>query len=73
MHWIGPEDRARWIAAGLGEHDARIAATCVMFGLRPDDLSQFVAGRTVAERLRSGESVRSLRQQMAPDRRSDTG
>lgn len=51
------KERAEWLDAGLGEHDARLADTCKRFNIGPDDLCLVVEGRAVWERLRGNESI----------------
>lgn len=58
---IAPEDKAAWIAAGLGPDDARIAHQCLMAGLAPADLSLRLDGVRACLRLRGGESVVSVK------------
>jgi hypothetical protein len=57
---ISDDEKAEWIAAGLGEHDARLAEQCQREGLTPEDLRLRVSGRFAGERIRGGESVVSV-------------
>lgn len=68
-------EKRRWIEAGLGEHDARIADDCRMYGLTPDDLAVRVDGDTIGARLGGGESVGSVCARIAEwkRRQSDAG
>lgn len=49
-------ERDAWVAAGIGEENARLAAELRQRGIEPRHLRQKIDGRTVAERLRGGDS-----------------
>lgn len=51
------KERAEWLDAGLGEHDARLADACKRFNIGPDGLSLVVEGRAVWDRLRCNEPI----------------
>ncbi len=51
----------QWRAAGLGAHDTHLIAQCQRHGITPDDLRRRVDGRTIASRLKNGESFSSVR------------
>lgn len=59
--WIDPAERAAWIDAGLGHHDAALAEECRDAFLRPSDFAERVQGRTVGSRIRGGESVAQVK------------
>jgi len=69
-HLIEPAEKRRWLEASLGEHDARIADTCMRLDITPDDLPIRVDGVTVVERLRGGESPRSVQLRLREHRDS---
>ncbi|MDQ2838237.1 MAG: hypothetical protein M3Y42_05340 [Actinomycetota bacterium] len=50
-----------WIAAGLSPHDGYLIEQCKRNGLTPQDLRIRVDGRTLASRLKNGESVSSVK------------
>ena len=58
------DENQPWFAAGLGPHDAHIIELCKRHGLTPEDLRLRVDGRTVASRLKNGESMSSVRSRM---------
>jgi hypothetical protein len=58
------DDVAEWRAAGLGVHEDYLIAQCRRHGLTPEDLRRRVDGQSVANRLRNGESVSSVRSRM---------
>jgi hypothetical protein len=59
-NFIDPDDRRRWLAAGLGPTDGGLAAECARAGLVPEDLARSFAGQTVVSRLRGGEPIGSV-------------
>lgn len=54
----------QWRAAGLGAHDSHLIEQCRRHGLTPEDLRRRVDGRTVASRLKNGESFSSVRSRL---------
>jgi hypothetical protein len=54
-----------WRAAGLGIHDRHIIEQCERNGLTPQDLRVRVDGRTMASRLKNGESISSVKSRLA--------
>ena len=54
-----------WRAAGLGVHDRHIIEQCERNGLTPQDLRVRVDGRTMASRLKNGESISSVKSRLA--------
>jgi hypothetical protein len=55
----------QWRAAGLGVHDGHLIEQCQQHGLTPEDLRRRVDGRTIASRLKNGESISSIRSRLA--------
>lgn len=54
----------QWRVAGLGAHDTHLIEQCRRHGLTPEDLRRRVDGRTVASRLKNGESFSSVRSRL---------
>jgi hypothetical protein len=52
---ISETERDVWLAHGLSEHHARVAAECVAAGLTPTDLPRDVSGFSVLHRVTRGE------------------
>ncbi|WP_280791048.1 translation initiation factor IF-2 N-terminal domain-containing protein [Blastococcus sp. CT_GayMR16] len=59
-NWIDPEDKRRWISAGLGPHDGDLAAECTRTGITPEMLPTVVRGQSVLSRIRGGASLGSI-------------
>ena len=55
-YFFDSAERADWVAAGIGEENARLASDLRQRGIDPWHLQQKIDGRTVAERLRGGDS-----------------
>lgn len=60
QHCFDPQERAAWLAAGLGWDDIRLAEQCAAAGLTPDHLHHRVDGTRVGDRVRGGETVGSV-------------
>ena len=64
--WFAPDEIRDWTGPGrLTLDDAALAARCRDTGLRPRDLTNRLDGRTVASRLRGGESIGSIAARLA--------
>jgi hypothetical protein len=57
---ISDVEREVWLEAGLRRSEASRAELCIRFQMKPEDLTTIVDGRTVIERLRSGETIGSV-------------
>lgn len=62
---VTSEQDKEWHAAGLGPHDGYLIEQCKRNGLTPQDLRIRVDGRTLASRLKNGESISSVRSRIA--------
>lgn len=60
--WIDPAEKREWLATGLSEADLAIVKQCKQIGMTPADLRVALRhGDTPVRRLRSGESVTTVR------------
>lgn len=57
---IGDVERDVWLAHGLSERHAHIAADCIEAGLGPADLARIVAGYSVLHRVTHGEPANGV-------------